>query len=122
MRLICAISRRTSLTTARAGLVEGRSRPIISMTPAIPASGLRISWAKPAASLAEGCQVLGARHLGAMQAVDFLAALPQLLHHVVEVAAEISDLVVAPEKLTDVQIAFTHQRQSSPAIRPWAVE
>ena len=39
-----------SLTTARAGLVVGRSRPTISITPAIPASGLRISCASPVAS------------------------------------------------------------------------
>ena len=60
--------------------------------------------------LAEGRQVLGARNLRVMQALDFFAALPQLFHHVVEVAAEISDFVVAPgEADGDVQIAFTHQ-------------
>jgi hypothetical protein len=111
MRLICTISRRTSFTTARAGLVEGRSRPMISMTPAIPASGLRISWARPAANSPKRRQVLGARHLCAMQALNFLAALAQLLHHVIEVAAEVSDFVVAPgEADRDIQVAFTDQR------------
>jgi hypothetical protein len=49
---------------------------------------------------AERRQVLGARHLGAMQDLNFFPALAQLLHHVVEVAAEVSDFVVAPAKLT----------------------
>jgi hypothetical protein len=39
--------------------------------------------------------MFGARHLGAMQAINLLAALAQLLHHAVEVAAEVADLVVA---------------------------
>ena len=61
--------------------------------------------------LAERGQVFGARHLGAMQALDFFAAFAQLLHHVVEVAAEVSDLVVTLGKADgDVQIAFADQR------------
>ncbi len=59
---------------------------------------------------AERRQVLGARHLGAMQALNLLTTLAQLLHHVVEVAAEVSDFVVAlGEADCDVQVAFTHQ-------------
>ena len=61
--------------------------------------------------LAERRQVFGARHLRPMQALDLFPALPQLLHHVVEVAAECSDFVVAPGKVNrNVQIAFTHLR------------
>ena len=60
--------------------------------------------------LAERRQMLGARHLRAMQALNLLAALPQLLHHVVEVAAEIADFVVAPREADrDVKIAFIHK-------------
>ena len=50
--------------------------------------------------LPERRQVLGARHLGAMQALDFLAAFPQLLHHVIEIAAKVSDFIIALAKLT----------------------
>ena len=40
-------------------------------------------------------QVLGARDLGAGEALDFLAVLAQLLHHLVEVAPQFADVVLA---------------------------
>ena len=106
MRLICSASCLASLITERAGLFGGRSRLTISMTPAIPARGLRISCAKSGGQLAQGGEVLGARHLGLVQALDFLAARLQLRHHVVEVAAQFADFVVAiGEAHGDIQVA-----------------
>jgi len=59
--------------------------------------------------LAKRGQVFRARDLGAMQAFDLLAALAQLLHHVIEVAAEVADFVVAlGEADRDVQVALAH--------------
>ena len=72
-------------------------------------SGQRIAnlVGQPGGQLAESGEVFGARHLGAMQALNLFAALAQLLHHVIEVAAEIADFVVAlGEADRDVQIAF----------------
>ncbi len=52
--------------------------------------------------------MLGARHLGAMQALDFLTALAELLNHLVEVAAKIADFVVAMRETDrNTQIAST---------------
>src|ERR1700722_12471059 len=57
----------------------------------------------------ESGEVFGARHLSAMESIDLVAALPQLLHHMVEIAAEISDLVIATREAdSDIQIAVTH--------------
>ena len=60
-------------------------------------SGQRIAnlMGQAGRQLAQRRQVLGARHLSAMQAFDLFAALAQLLHHVIEVAAEVADFVVA---------------------------
>src|SRR5271165_1096197 len=44
---------------------------------------------------AQGCEVLGARHLGLVQALDFLATRLELLHHVVEVTAQVADFIGA---------------------------
>src|SRR5215472_4283570 len=44
--------------------------------------------------LTECREVLGARHLGAVKALDFLAALAKLHHHLIKVATEVPDLVV----------------------------
>ena len=50
--------------------------------------------------------MFGAGYLGAMQNLDFFAAVPQLLHHVIEVAAEVSDFVVTiGEADGDIEIA-----------------
>src|SRR5271165_3165077 len=60
---------------------------------------------------AERGQMLGARHLRVMQALNLSTALAQLLHHIVEVAPEISDFVVAPgETDGDIQIALADER------------
>ena len=109
MRLICAISRRASLTTACAGLVTGRSRPTISITPAMPASGLRISWASPAASSPSVARC-SARDIWVRcsRSISF-AALAQLLDHVVEVATEFPDFVVP--------IGKAHRRRPGPLRR-----
>ena len=105
------ISRRTSFTTARAGLV---CRQIATDDfDDAGDSGKRIAnlVGQACGQFAERCQVLGARHLGAMQALNLRPALAQLLHHVIEVAAEISDFVVAMgEADCDVQVAFAHLR------------
>jgi hypothetical protein len=46
-----------------------------------------------------------------MQQISFRTAIPQLLHHVVEVAPQISDFIVSPgEANRDIQIAFTYLR------------
>jgi len=99
---------RTSFTTARAGLVAGRSRPTISMTPAIPASGLRISWPGrwPTRQAWPG---VPRERFGCDAGVRSPRALAQLLHHVIEVAAEVADFVVAlGEADRDVQVALAH--------------
>src|SRR5581483_1027893 len=44
---------------------------------------------------AEGGEMFGARHLSAMQTVDFFAALAQLLDHLIEVTTEVADFIVA---------------------------
>ena len=59
----------------------------------------------------EGGEVLGARHLRLVQAVDFFAAGFQLRHHVVEVAAQVADLVIAVgEAHRHVHVAELHPR------------
>ena len=79
------------------------------MTPAMPASGLRISWARTGRHFAQGRQMLGAGQLGAMQALDLLAALAQLPNHLIEMAAKIADIVVAVGKLNPhKQVAGPH--------------
>jgi hypothetical protein len=46
-----------------------------------------------------------------MKALNFFPALAQLLEHVVKIAAEVSDFVVAVREADrDVQVAFTYQR------------
>ena len=42
----------------------------------------------------ESGKMLGTRHLRSMQAFDLDPALAQLLHHLVEVAAKVSDLII----------------------------
>ena len=66
-------------------------------------SGQRIAnlVRQPGSQFAESCQVLGARHLGTMQALDFFPALAQLRHHAVEVAPQVANLVVTPGKDTN---------------------
>jgi len=59
---------------------------------------------------AEGGQVFGAGHLGAMHGFNLLAALSELLGHVIEVAAKVADFVVTPGKTDcDVEVAFTDE-------------
>ena len=55
---------------------------------------------------AQGCEVFGARHLGLVQALDFFPAGFQLRDHVVEVAAQVANFVVAlGEADGDVHVA-----------------
>ncbi len=66
---------------------------------------------EPGGQFSQSGQVLGARHLGAVQALDFSAALAQLSHHLIEVAAQVSDLVVAVRKTYgNCEIAATELR------------
>src|ERR1035438_4715218 len=59
--------------------------------------------------LTERRQVLGPRHLRTMQKIDLFPAVTQLLHHVVKIASEVSDFIVALCKAySDVEIAFAH--------------
>ena len=67
---------------------------MISITAAIPASGLRIFVGEPGSEFSECGQVFRARHLGAVQPFDLFAALAQLLDHVVRVATEFPDFVI----------------------------
>ena len=61
--------------------------------------------------LAESGKVFGARHLSAVQAFDLDAALAQLPHHLIEVAAQVSNLVVAAgETHRHVEIAAAELR------------
>ena len=109
MRLICAISCRTVFDDRRAGLVVGRSRPTISITPAIPASGLRISCASPVASSPRVARC-SARDIWVRCRRSISSRLSrELLDHAVEVAAEVADFVVALCKADrDVEVAFAH--------------
>ena len=50
---------------------------------------------KSCGHLSESGEVFGTGHLRTVQAFDLDAALAQLLHHLVEVATEVSDFVVA---------------------------
>src|SRR5438309_5593253 len=66
---------------------------------------------EPGGELSQGGQVLRARHLGAMQAVDLFAALAKLLDHVIEVATQVTNLVVSLGKFDgNVQVSFAHAR------------
>ncbi len=59
--------------------------------------------------LAQGGKVLGAGHLGVVQALDFGARLAQLRHHLVKVAAQLADVVGASGKANgDVEVAVAH--------------
>ncbi len=74
-------------------------------------SGERIAdfMGQAGGKFAERGQVLGARDLGPVEALDFMAALAQLLDHVVEVAAQVADIVVAVGKADgDVEVAIAH--------------
>ena len=76
-------------------------------------SGQRISnlVRQTGGHFAQSGHVLGARHLRAVQAFDLVAALAQLLDHVIEVAAQVSDLVVAMGKADgDAQVAAAELR------------
>ena len=53
----------------------GAHVPITSTTPAIPARGLRISWAKPGGEFTESSEMLGTRHFPLMELLDFFAVL-----------------------------------------------
>ena len=50
---------------------------------------------QPCRQFSQRCEVFGARHLRLVQSVDLFAAGLQLRHHVVEVAAQIADFVIA---------------------------
>ena len=60
---------------------------------------------------AQSCHVLGAGHLRPVQAFDLVAVLPQLLDHVIEVAAEVSDLIVTVREADrDAQVSAAQLR------------
>ena len=61
--------------------------------------------------LSESGKMLGARHLGAVQAFDLEAAFAHLPHHLIEVAAQVADFVIAMgETHGNVEIAATQLR------------
>ena len=69
---------------------------------------------------AQGGDVFGARHLSAMQALDLLAAFAQLAHHVVEVAAEVTDVVVAVAETNVARVDRRRPRaEFCPAAPAW---
>src|ERR1017187_2876914 len=79
-----AISWRTSLTTERAGLVAGRPRKRVADF-----------VGEAGGHLSQSGKVLGARHLGAVQAFDLEPAFAELQNHLIEVAAQVANLVIA---------------------------
>ena len=95
MRLICTASSLASLITERAGLSVGQ----IAADDFDHAGDARQRIAdfvgQPGGQLAQGGEVLGARHLRLVQPLDFFAAGLQLLHHLVEVAAQVANFVIA---------------------------
>ena len=66
---------------------------------------------QPGGHLAQRGQMLGPGNLGAVQPLDLFAALTQLPHHVVKVAAQVANLVIAVGK-ADVyeEVALLHPR------------
>ena len=54
-----------------------------------------IAMGEPGGHLTESGKVFGARHLGAMQAFDFFPAFTELDDHLVEVASQVANFVVA---------------------------
>src|SRR5215467_11248460 len=50
---------------------------------------------QPCSHFTKSREVFGTRHLSAVKALDFLAALAKLNDHLVEVTAEVSDFIVA---------------------------
>ena len=83
---------------SRAGLSMGRSRPMMSMTPAIPASGLRISCASPAASSPRVARC-SARDICVRCRRWISSRLSRNCDHGVEIATQIADLIVASREL-----------------------
>jgi hypothetical protein len=93
MRLICAISRRTSLTTARAGLVAGQ---IAANN--FDHAGNACEWiadlmGERGGEFSNHGQVFRPSQLVAMQPFDLVAPFAQVLDHVVEATTEVSDCV-----------------------------
>ena len=121
MWLMRAISWRTSLTTARAGLVVGQVAADDFDDAGNSRQRISNFVSQPGGHFAQGCEVLGAGHLRAVQAFDFAAVLAQLLDHVVEVAAEVADFVVTvSETDRDAEIAAARVARFSAAVRPSA--
>ncbi len=111
MRLICTASSLASLMTARAGLFGRQVAADDFNHSGDSRQGIADLVGQPGRQLAQGGEVLGARHLGLMQALDLFAAGLELRHHVVEVAAQIANFVVAlGEADGNVHVAQAHAR------------
>ena len=63
-----------------------------------PGQGIANLVGQASGHLSQGGKVLGARHLRAVQALDLDPALAELRNHLVEVASQVSDFVVAVGK------------------------
>ena len=70
-------------------MIDGRSNPW---------QGIANLVGQASGHLSQGGKVLGAGHLRAVQALDLDPALAELRNHLVEVASQVSDLVVAVGK------------------------
>jgi len=78
---------------------------------------------QPGRKLSQRCQVLGARHLGAVQQIDLGAALPKLLDHPIEIPSQIADFIVSFCKADRrVQIAAPNPRNLLLQLDHWPLD
>ena len=95
MRLICSASSLASLMTARAALLRRQIAADNFDDAGNSGQGITDFVRQSGSQFAKSGKVFGPRHLRLVEMLDLLPAGLQLRHHVVEVAAQVADLVIA---------------------------